>query len=887
MERQADVSVRSTTLLTLGAALAITLNACSGEPHPDGGRESVARTTAPVLSSPLLEFPGVTTTRIPPDTIGEVGPEHFVQAVNSEFGTEFAAFDKSGNLQSGPTDISTLFPPLGFCSFSLADPTVNYDHLADRWVLAFLADARLNTTCLAISTGSEPDLDDPSAWHFYQLRSPAIPDYQKIGVWPDAYYMTTFAPSVSLPRLLYMYALDRDSLLNGTAPSEIECAESGSHCLLRSIAALGVSSGGTVVVEDTRVLPADLDGPAPPGGTPGLFLRTVDDQQDATNATDRIEIWTATVDWSAQEWEVVKQDDLPTDPFDIMLCRRDSDDLDDCIPQADPAAVALDALSSRPMMALRYRHFGGHASMVVTQTVNVQHLFPGVAAREVAGKRWYELRSEGDDWFIRDQGDFSPQDAPADESELVHRWMGSAAMDRAGNIALGYSATNSDFDDPLFPAIRYTGRLATDAPGTMGTETQVAESPEAATSPSNSRRWGDYSAMSVDPVDGCTFWYTSQLEALEGAGDPLRLLETRIVSFRFDECGAQPVCILGENRVDLRDRVTATADLAAGTFLEIGAPATLDGNGIVGGNALIRSNGVVTGDLTLGGTLSTLGTFTIGGTLTENADPVIPELVTKTFATGSGFQVITGNTVLAPGNRGNVVVRPGVTLTLGSGTYNFASLNVETDVTLIANGTVEVNVQGSFRFGDRSDAVGNGLTVYSNGTIVRIGTDATFHGVLVAPNASVTVSSRTHIHGCVGGEVVTFDTDVILDADGKTLPTSSGGTTPPDPDPPTNISAAAVVQGDWGSGYCVHLDVTNTQSTTTTNWTVTVNLNGSIITDRWNGLFSGSMGTVTVNPGFDWNRAIAPAQTDSSVGFCASRPPGAGTAVVTSASGTF
>jgi hypothetical protein len=341
-----------------------------------------------------------------------------------------------------------------------------------------------------------------------------------------------------------------------------------------------------------------------------------------------------------------------------------------------------------------------------------------------------------------------------------------------------------------------------------------------------------------------------------------------------------PLCVLGEANVDLRDRVVVNSNVGAGSYLELGAPATLNGNGLSGGNALIRDNGFVDGHLILGGTLSAPGPFTITGTLTENGDPALPTLETKTFPTGSGSQTIVFNTTLAPGNRGHVTIRSGKTVTLNAGVYNFASLNIETDVNLVANGAVEVNVQGDFQFGDRSDVIGGaGLTVYANGGFVRIGTDATFSGVLVAPNASLIVSSRTDLVGCIGAENVTFDTDVTLVDGGRSLSVVA-----PQPMP---LSATLSVQADWGSGYCAHLEVTNEAASPTTTWNVALNTNGSTITESWNGVFSGSTGSVGVTPGFSWNQSIAPGATNDSVGFCANRPSGAGTAVVTGASGSF
>lgn len=724
--------------------LVASLGACSAGASDDEERLGESRSL--LLSAPITVFNGLTSLSQPPDTIGEVGPSHFVQAVND---ASFGVWNKSGVMLSGPTSLGSLWPA-GPCVFDFTDPTVNYDHLADRWLISQIASDGAGL-CLAVSRTGLPGTT-PADWFLYDIRTPTFPDYQKIGVWPDGYYFTTFEDVE-----LGMFVLDRANLLTGNGGVlTVTCQTSASRCLRTTIPALGQEP----VVRSTRLLPADLDGPAPPAGTPGLFLRTVDDQQDPDNPVDRLQIFSAVVNWTAQTWTVTAQPDLLPAPFDIMLCNRNGDGVRDCIPQPD-GGVTLDALSNRPMMALRYRQSGGQASMVFTQTVDVADQFPGIATGEVAGKRWYNLRNNGGGWAIQDQGDFAPQDGPSSDAELIHRWMGSAAMDRVGNIAVGYSAVNSDSAAPLFPAIAYAGRLATDPPGTMNSEQVVAESSGPAFVVDH--RWGDYSALSIDPSDDCTFWYTAHMSGGE----------SRIASFRFDECtpAAPAVCVLGAMNVDLRDRANVTAETAAGAFLQLGAPATLNGNGRSGGNALIRSNGVVNGNLTLAGTLSTQGPFTVTGTLIQNGNPVIPSLLTETFSTGSGFQTISGTVTLPPGNRGNVTIAAGANVTLTAGTYNFASLNVQPDANVIIVGAVDVNVQGNLEFGDRTDILGTGsLSAYSNGATVRIGTDATFRGVLSAPNANLTVSSRTRVDGCVGARNVVFEPDSRLLNAGQSLP---------------------------------------------------------------------------------------------------------------------
>jgi hypothetical protein len=885
------------SLNALCAPLLALLSGCSGFAPGKETEEDVGSVSSALLGGPTV-VTGLTG-GFPPDTIGEVGAQHFLQSVNA---TPFGILNKGDTSFTATGDMSNLWTTGACATDGAGDPVIAYDHLADRWLLAQFVSFPGTMVCLAVSRTGVPTTNGAD-WFLYEITTPSFPDYPRIGVWEDAYYFTTYEGSV-----LGMYALDRNNLLTGNGGvTAITCQASGSQCLREEVSSLIGPN------RDTRVLPADLDGPAPPAGTPGIFLRTVDDLQDNDFPQDRIELWHATVDWAAQTWTVAQQPNLIPNPFDTMACDRNGlpfiDDIQepirDCIPQ--PGEDTLDALSNRPMMTLRYRQFAGHASMVVNQTVDVADLFP-VATGEVAGLRWYELRNSGPGWAIHDQGDFSPQDAPADDAELIHRWMGSAAMDQAGNIAIGYSAVNSDLDpgEELFPAIFYSGRLANDPPGTLSSETFVEESTGPATNPLgsagtiNTVRWGDYSAMSVDPIDDCTFWFTTHLANRT----------TRIVSFRFDECGAaENVCVLGESNVDLRDRTQVAAEVVAGSFLKLGAPATITGDARSGGNALIGNNGVVDGDLTLGGTLSTSGAFTITGTLSQNATPSIPSLLTKTFPVGAGAGSIAPNAVatLAPGNRGNFTIGANADVTLTTGTYNFASLDIQPDADLIISGDVELNVQGNLLFGDRSDVLGSGaLTVYSNGSLVRIGTDATFVGILTAPNANLTVASRTEVDGCLGGENVLFETDVTVSSGGRTLPVG----TPPAPSctdgvqngsetgvdcggpdcpacPSGVVTATTSIFSDWGAGYCANLLVTNASSLPTTSWNVNLNLNGSIVTGSWNGSFSGNVGTISVGPGFGWNSVIAPSATNNSVGFCANRPSGAGTVSVISASGTF
>lgn len=487
-----------------------------------------------LISDPDVNIPGIHTGSMPPDTVGDVGPDHYVQMVNA---TQVQMWDKQGNSLLGPFEFGDLWPVDTPCETDgWGDPIVVYDHLADRWLLSQFDMDHLQVNpdgsrtpigpffmCIAIS--QTPDPTDGN-WYLYDFPMDEFPDYPKFGVWPDGYYMSSNESDLGV------YVFDRANMLLGNAA-----------VYLRD----DIPTLGTASVRGTRILPADLDGPPPPAGTPNFFVRTVDNQQLFGSPDDSIEIWEAAVDWTTLSFSFGNLLGLPDQvltslldglaPFQIMLCDRDGGGNRDCIPQPDGAG-SVDALSNRPMMQLKYRNFGTHSAMVFNQTIDtsgsMEDLTGITPANEVAGIRWYELRSTGGDWHIFQQGTYAPQPIDAeDEDELLHRWMGSAAMDKDGNIALGYSIVNSDSDagEQVYPGISYTGRLATDTLNMMAQgEKEIRVGHLAQDVAADGRRWGDYSSMSVDPVDDCTFWYTTHM----AAGEPGS--RTQIASFRFDTC---------------------------------------------------------------------------------------------------------------------------------------------------------------------------------------------------------------------------------------------------------------------------------------------------------------------------------------------------------------
>jgi len=408
-------------------------------------RKGSARTPSPDLS-----FEGMSLqsggSGWPPDTIGDVGPNHYVQMVN----TSFAIFDKTGNKLSGPTAINQLWQGEGnVCErCNDGDPVVLYDPLAGRWLLSQFAVCETPYhECIAISQTADPT----GAYYLYAFEiNDYFPDYPKFAVWSDAYYMSANESDVGA------YAFDRARMLQGQSATYQKFEKTGNF-----------------------MLPSDLDGStSPPSGAPNYFY---------TMKTGNIlEIWEFHVDFTtpANSTFTLAQT-LTTSPFNYGVCGFSWD----CIPQQG-TSQKLDVISEWPMWRLQYRNFGTHETLVGNFTVDVADF------SNHAGIRWFELRKTGGgSWSIYQEGTYSP--------DAHHRWMGSIAMDGNGNIALGYSVSSGT----LYPSIRYTTRLASDATGTLQSEATLIAGTASQT---NANRWGDYSSMSVDPLDDATFWYTNE-----------------------------------------------------------------------------------------------------------------------------------------------------------------------------------------------------------------------------------------------------------------------------------------------------------------------------------------------------------------------------------------
>lgn len=402
----------------------------------------------------------------PPDTVGTVGPNHYISMVNA---SRFAIWAKDGTNLVPETTLNTLWTGGSSpCQDGDGDPIVVYDNMADRWVMQEF-DITNNSFCIYVSQGPNPVTD---GWFSYGFSAPSFPDYPQYGVWHDAYYVGTFeSPNLGI------YAFDRDAMLAGM-PATFQRF------------AIPHLSGTSPRV--TRIVPADFDGtvPAPGVDPPNPFVRSVHSTQDGTDPTTRLELWEFDVDWATPANSTFTLADvlIPT-PFALLPC---SPGVRDCVPQMG-TTNQIDALFNRALRQLHYRATEeGTESMVINQVVD--------AGGGVGGVRWWEIfrdnATEGASWTLRQDSTYSP--------DSTYRFMGAMAINGNGDIALGYSASSST----EFPSIRVTARSGSDPLNTMTME-ETTLVPGLAVLTAN-QRWGDYTSMDVDPADENVFWYINQ-----------------------------------------------------------------------------------------------------------------------------------------------------------------------------------------------------------------------------------------------------------------------------------------------------------------------------------------------------------------------------------------
>ncbi|MEO8378199.1 MAG: carboxypeptidase regulatory-like domain-containing protein, partial [Acidobacteriota bacterium] len=433
----------------------------------------------------------------PPDTNGDVGPTYYIQSVNTSVGV----YRKSDGFREAAFTFDTLMSQGAFgnqCdNHNFGDPVVLYDSFEDRWILtdfAFTLDGTGAVVpaeafqCFAVSMTGNPV---SGGWNFYSIKlTDGLNDYPKLAIWPDGVYMSAnmfgYAAAASF-QVARVWSFNKAQMYAGSPTVQVVSFDVG---------------GGdfTVVPSNAR-----LQTGTPPPGRPNLFM-------SSGTFLNALSIYKFHSDWNSISLSTF------TGP-DVAIAATSWPNANvAAIPQSGTAQT-LDNLSFRAMVQNQYTNIGGVESLWLPHTVRRGDT-TGFAA-----PRWYQVLVTGGtvNLTLPQASTFDP-----DAANVMHRWMPSLALDRAGNMALGYSTSSST----TFPSIKYAGRLATDPVNTMSLTEQVMFLGTG--SQTSSTRWGDYSSMTLDP-DGCTFWYTTEYANPLDQTFNHRWL-TKIGSFKYTQC---------------------------------------------------------------------------------------------------------------------------------------------------------------------------------------------------------------------------------------------------------------------------------------------------------------------------------------------------------------
>jgi hypothetical protein len=460
---------------------------------PDGALQSTPGSAHPAtIGAPKdglgSTFPNFQIENAPPDTSGAVGKTQFVQWVN----TSFAVFDKNGNRLLGPIKGKFLWQGLGGpgtpvpCEVNNdGDPVVSYDRVANRWVLSqFSVNGGTFAQCIAVSETS----DALGRYHRYEYEEPAFNDYPHMGVWRDAYYFSyNMFEGLSGARAC---AYDRKKMMVGDPNATEQCFQ------------LGLPFFG--------ILPADADGRRfAPVGRANYFVGL---------GNNSLQLWKFHVDFANPVNTTMGVGPthqpnaiIPVAKFNLACSGTGGT----CVPQPGTSRQ-LDSLGERLMFRLAYRKFTSREALVLNHTVDIG---PPTGRTAI---RWYEIRNpDAATPTLFQQGTFSP--------DATHRWMGSIAMDKVGNIGLAYSISGNG----VRPGVAFTVRAPTDPAGIMGAESVLQTGGGIQDTPSRHlSRWGDYSGLTVDPVDDCTFWFTTEFQGANGVFN----WRTTIAKFKLNSC---------------------------------------------------------------------------------------------------------------------------------------------------------------------------------------------------------------------------------------------------------------------------------------------------------------------------------------------------------------
>ena len=661
----------------------------------------------------------------PPDTNGRVGAKQYVQWNN----TSFAVFDKTtGALLFGPVAGNTLFQSLGgdCATHNDGDPVVSFDILAGRWVLSqFVVGGSPDFSHQCVAVSQTEDATGEYFLYDFVTDPDNFVDYPKTGVWPDGYYMTGRIFNASGTAFLAgrIFVFEREQMLKGLPARQLQA---------------DLKKYGNKPQDG--MIPSDLDSLTPPPAGEAAFVIA-----PHPTTVNRLTSARVAVTWGGAP-RIRLTEDVIQETWGVPPCVSDTDagDHRDCVPEPAPATPTdyVDNLDARLMYRLAYRNFGGspvQESLVGNITV------PGANSNPKHGAiRWYEFRNAGSSTTTPTVFQASTYDP-----DSAYRWLGSIAMDKDHNIALGYSKSSLT----VRPSIFITGRLSTDPLNTLGIESQVTAGLGVQTNtPVNAgNRWGDYSAMTLDPVDQCTFYYTNEYLQTNGAFN----WSTRIASFRFPSCTSAP---------------------AWGTLR--GTVRSSPSNRTLSGVVVTLSNGYA-GATNANGVYSFLvppGTYTATAADADrnctSASPANPTVVITSGGTANQNFTMSGTSNLEENGvtiGGDGVIHRDDCVNLNAELKNNGCANATGVSATLTTTTPGVTViQGSSNYPDMPiDATGTNLTPFQIQTAANFGcgTEIEFDLNLTFPNGSKTI--HITVPTCTGGANQTIPANV-LDANDPT-----------------------------------------------------------------------------------------------------------------------
>ena len=513
--------------------------------QPSGGTKAPNVPLAPVVPSPSAAAPGPSITfdgldfanwgaGHPPDENGDVGPAYYIQVVNTSIGI----YDKTNGTRVAAFTFDTFMSQGQFGNLcdtdNFGDPVVLYDSFEDRWIItdfAFQLDGSGNAVAPAYQCFAASKTGDPVAggWNFFSVQiSDALGDYPKFGIWPDGLYMSA-----------NMFGFGVGGTFKGPRVWAINKAQMYAGAPTIQVVSFDAPSA------DFTLLPSNarLQTGTPPTGAPNYFIST----WEYLNA---LTVYKFHVDWSSISLSTFTGPDIPLTGSSW--------------PNAAPANAAtpgnsLDVLPIRAMQRNQYTNTGGAESLWTIHTVER-------ATSGFATPRWYQVNVTGGTVAANtvQTATWDP-----DGANVTYRYVPSLAVDRMGDVAIGYSTSNSTTN----PGIKYAGRLATDSLNTFSQTEQLlwqGTGTQSGNCGGTCTRWGDYTAMMLDP-DGCTFWYTNEYYTASGLNDL-----TRIGAFAYPQC--TPV----GNGGTVSGTVTRASDnsaISAATVALGSRITTTDGNG--------------------------------------------------------------------------------------------------------------------------------------------------------------------------------------------------------------------------------------------------------------------------------------------------------------------